>query len=1744
MKGQNRAHFNRYLTVSRKYFNASITELERLVQEHASHPAVLRTLYDELTYRSTDRARRLRAKAWALVDRTPSAPAGISGPLNHTGGDGAVTAIDRASQAPGPSSARDAVDADQALNEIEEKVQSPALIDALVEGDTAALEASRAILDSLEVTAGESAASVTDAATPDPQAQEAASANAEDARAPSMRAGADIPFLPLSDASDAPLAVVRTRQLFRFLRDIAQRNVPSRRTLREHDWSLALSSLPKHESITVGSVTVQTAEQATGPQVGVDAAPLVRVQRPTLTDAPSPPTGCAPWVVGFSNDPFAPEPTTRSELKRPRLDFEKTGDEETDALPVIEKLEANPVRAAALSAWQEDWRAWQLREQPAHQAMKVFLRLYELLGRIERESERVELMLGDGLLRRNSPVGPIDHPVLLQRVELQFDPDRLEFRIVDADQGPELYAGILQDDEGLSGDRLHRLQQELERAGFHPLGGDETEGFYRRLVILLSPNASVVSDDDRTPRGDAPTIRRDPVLFLRPRSFGMPAAMSRVLEDLENAETVPHSLSRVVGVDDTPIDPDGMIGADTAARFEMDAGVTEVMTSVGEPPDVLLSKPANLEQVKIARALERHGAVLVQGPPGTGKSHTIANLIGHLVAQGKRVLVTSHTTKALRVLREHIPETLRPLSVALLDQDLEGRNQLEQAVREIVQRTTASQEDALQREVDRLTGIRRRLMETVADLHEQLRAARAAEYEPVVVAGEAIEPVDAARFVRDERERHEWLPGPLVLGAPVPLSTEELRELYATNSALSPEEEHELDVSLPPRDQVVTTSVFGELISALGAEESWELARWWQRTASEPDEPELHALVTAVDEFRSALNAMAPWQRALVAAGRQGDSERDLWRQLGSQVTAALGEFNRTRPLLLDNQVDRFAGTKEDDGAIAEMCAHVAGGNTLGSMTLLFKPKWKQALSEWRVNGAPPSCKEHFEAIKAWCALHARRRALGMRWARQAVPVNLPPIDSLPEPTEPALAEYAGQFDRLTGWWSEHWGTIEARLAAVGFQWRSFRDAEVAQSTTTDPFERDIAIVTGALTSTLRARLAVARRLRAEGVLREQEALLRQYSSVIAGALRDALSLRDVAAWTAGRTALDDVSAKVEAWKRRRELLAKLRLAAPGWADAIHERKAMHGTSRVPDGMRAAWRWRQIAEELERRARVDERAVAKELERRRTELRETTCALIDRMTWLAQLRRTGDDARRALLGWADTQKRIGKGTGKRVPALQAEARQLLDKARDAVPVWIMSLARVAESFDPRGRKFDVVIVDEASQADTTGLLALYLAKRVVIVGDHEQVSPTAVGQKIDDAQRLIAQHLIGIPNAHLYDGQASIYDLARYNFGGNLALLEHFRCVPAIIEFSNQLSYNGQMRPLRDPSTASLPHVAEYVVPTHVLSTSSESAAKVNPREARCAAALLAAMHEMPEYAGYSFGAISLVGDEQAEEIQRHLLSLLGAQHLQARRFVAGNPAQFQGDERDVILLSMVDRPSMTGNRLPLRDTTMFKQRYNVAASRARNQLWLVHSLDPGRDLQPNDLRRRLIEHVRDPRAVSRAQAEATRRAESPFEVAVIQRLVAAGFRVIPQVEVGRYRIDMVVTDGKNRVALECDGDRFHPPEQIPEDIARQAVLERSGWRFIRLRGTRFYRDPDASMEWVFEELARLGVSPTGLLDAPTQDEGDTGLREAVVRRAWAIMQERGWAPSDPVQAGQDLGSDSQSLAEPTVIVA
>lgn len=1492
--------------------------------------------------------------------------------------------------------------------------------------------------------------------------------------------------MPELSSEQRQLVRERTLRLFRFLKAYAERREPLKRTLAEHEWTLRLRDLPQHPCVVVGEVLLngRMEESVEGAHNGA----LLTIRRPKLTEAPKPPNVLDDWLQSGWQDPSG-EVRVLAELHvRPGKDT------------VAVAFAADEQRSVALAEWRARWEAWARSERPAREAMRAFERLYHLYSRISRESERVELMLGDGQLRWRRDSERIDHPVLLQRVQLEFDADVPELRLVDADRAPELYGALLISPNGIQPQQLTQLRSELETRGYHPLERKATDGFLTRVAQLLGPHGKFSATPLGGPVTADPVIERDPVLFLRRRVSGFAAAFDRVLEELESDDVeIPPALIRLVGIESPPEQEDE----------------TKPHSPWGEPPDLLLSKPANAEQIAIARALERHRAVQVQGPPGTGKSHTIANLLGHMVANGKRVLVTSHTTKALRVLRQHIVEPLRPLAVAVLENDLEGRRQMEEAVRQILAKLTESSE-RLRRDVESLSADRSKLNAAIDEVTHDLETARAAEYRPIVVSGVSHGPAEAARWVRANRQGNDWIPGPLAPGAPLPLDVAEIGGLYASNARISPAEERELEAGLPRADEIPNAQAFAELVDQAPDNIEGDGQSYWTTAPEAAQLRALDSLHTLLRGISAEVTRLAPWEREVVKAGYAGGSDITLWQDLAQQIRAAHVVWDQAKPLLLehDPRIPDGLPTHELTAIYEEIEVHLSQGGTLGWLALWRRNAWKKVVSESRVNDDAPVVAEHFRALRAEANLLESRRKLKARWTRLAVPAGLPHFDSFGDAPEPALQDFAGQIEARLKTWHEWWRPLEQALDSSGLRWKQVRDDAIATSQPSHPFERDLNLITVRLPELVNRRMAVCRALRANRLLNDIGARLAQYRGPVVSALCDAVKRRDPQKYATVALQLERLREKMPLFEQRRAWLAKLRPVARAWATAIQDRVSPHDAETLPGDAAQAWQWRQLYEELEHRANLDEQALGRRLVQLQNDLRRTTAELIERKAWLAQVERVGLRARQALRGWADTQRRIGRGTGQRVPELLAEARRLLEEARDAVPVWIMPLSRVAESFQSSGRRFDVVIVDEASQADVTGLLAWYLGERVLVVGDDEQVSPLDVGQDTAATVALITEHLEGVPNAHLYDGRASIYNLAGQCFGGTIRLREHFRCMPAIIEFSNRLSYNGEIKPLRDPASAPPPHVVEYVVPAVI---AGRRDGKRNVAEARIMVALFKAMTEDAQYRGKTFGAISLLGDEQADLIQELAFEALGAVELESRRFAAGSAAQFQGDERDVILLSMVDSP--TGAPLRMRQEPHFKQRFNVAASRAKDQLWLVHSLDPERDLQPGDLRRELIAHMRDPEARLRKEREALARAESPFEEEVIRRLVTAGYEVTPQVWVGNYRIDMVVGPPQRQVAVECDGDRFHGIDQIPADMARQAVLERAGWRFVRIRGTRFFHDPDATMARVMSELEKLGVPKATSIPDERSSPG-TRLREAIERRAWEIMRELQWVPA------------------------
>jgi very-short-patch-repair endonuclease/energy-coupling factor transporter ATP-binding protein EcfA2 len=1483
---------------------------------------------------------------------------------------------------------------------------------------------------------------------------------------------------PQAEGSLVSKARDRARRLFEFIKRFEERRASPRRSIDDAAWKLGLADLPKHPSIRVGS-------DADGSD-----APLLSIQQPTSTPCPPPPSVLKDWLLTGWKEP---DRTVEVQRSRNRV---------VGAETVTERFEDAPSRTAALAEWEKARSAWAVAERPAREADAAFQAVLALWARLQREGEDLRVYLGDAFLiwqREGDTAGPINHPLVLLEVELRFDEKRRELSFVEGMGEPFLYSELLSGLDELEGQKRKVCREIVERCaeegGAHPLGGATTDRMIEQLGAVLGVREIAAPEGEPPVPSTHAVLHRQPTLLVVPPLVGVRAACDAFLEALASGVELPLALARIVeGEHDGP------------------AGDGE---GHGAPPglvstDLFFTQPANPAQEEIARRLEQSGTVLVQGPPGTGKTHTIANLLGHLLAQGKRVLVTAQTTKALRVLRAKVVEPLQPLCVSVLDSDLESRNELEHAVNGIIARLTrnASTFDA---EAATQKQMRDKLAAAVASKESQLREALRGEYEDIVVGGEGCPPAQAARALAGLSDQDDWVPGPLTRGFPAPLDDAELTELYRLNAEVTAADEALVLAGLPDPRALLASDEFAKLTGAIHQHQTPAPTRQlWPTGVRRPTIDAVEQVWRAAGAALEPLQTASDWQLAATEAGLRGAAHREVWDSLLAVIDQASNEYPRLRPLALEYEVVLTnIGPLDDTLRVAEeLLAHVERGGSTGWFARLGKSGWGQVLESVRVSGGPPSRVEHFRSLVALLRLERLRDLTRRRWTSLLGPVGHPIPDAHATTPETYTEAVAHDIRRALAWGRDQLEPVYSGLRALGVD----LGALLSETPTFPPHAEVRRMVTcfrDRVVPGLAYEVEAQQRALLEGRLEAGLAALPGFPALGAarGALQ-ALRSHDVGLYASSIEELWrlwNLRAPVD---RRQSLLHKVQQVAPTWAAALQTRTPKHAGPTPPGHAGEAWVHRQWAEELDRRQRTDVQQLQHDLGQVKDQLRDVTARLVENLAWGAQVRRTDHVQQRALMAWLNLVRRIGKGTGIRADEFKREAQRHMNDARGAVPVWIMPLSRVTESFQPGEDRFDVVILDEASQCDLKAVVAMTLANAVVVVGDDAQVSPVDVGQTVAGTRALQDEYLSDFKDRSLFDGRASAYEIAQRSFpGGLIRLVEHFRCVPDIIAFSNGLSYKHEIRPLREAKDA---RVFPPLIAHRVASGERPAEGNTNRPEALEVASLVVAATQMRGYDGLTMGVIGLLGDAQAKDIDTLLRQRLDAGEYKRRRIVCGNPAHFQGDERDVMFLSMVHSP---GDQGPLRllDTEDMKRRYNVAASRARDQLWVVHSLNLEKDLKPGDLRRRLLEHALDPKGI--AVADQRDRTESDFERRVFAALDERGYRLLSQVEVGAYRIDLVVEGSGSRVAVECDGDRFHPIETLDKDLERQAILERLGWRFLRLRGTAFYRHPEKEIERLCKRLKDLRVDPLGRgAEAPAAAVNE--VRDQAIRLAAEIRQQ------------------------------
>ena len=1475
-------------------------------------------------------------------------------------------------------------------------------------------------------------------------------------------------------------ATVLITRVLKFLQEFQRAKTPPLLDLDEQTWKYHFEKLPHHSLIQIGN-HFEYLKKLFDDENCVEGNFILKIGRPFESNCPPPSVVAENWLKpGWETPGVEPQVHTRKTYKN------------LVGKTVTEAFEDSPERVEAFEDWLGEREKWEASEINVHGALNVFNEYFDLWSKLRRESEKYQLFVADGMFCWESPEGAIHHPLLIQKIQLEFDSRVPEFVIRDAFDQPSLHTAILRF-LGIDGKNISQYQELLSQSQIHPLGGKGTSDFLKELVQGLWPDGLYFETSEDIEPTQSPYIYRHPLLYLGQSNQGFSDALEKYIQHLYQTDFIPESLVRIVGID-------------TGRSFKQKG--QESKTS-----EILLTKAANSEQERVIHQLDETGAVSVQGPPGTGKSHTIANLIGHLLAQNKSILVASHASKALRVVREQVVPTLRPLCVSLLDSDEESHKQLEESVTGIVDYLSRTSLKKINDDIERLEVKREKLRSRFTEIEEDLFNALASEYRNIKVCGGAkVTPAQAAQQIKRDEDLYAWLPGPIEHEPDFPLSVEDITALYDINSRLSAEDIEILKSTLPDPNEIPEPDEFREVFDAMTGLEQENLKKgqgFWQHDDQSAEQ--LRQLLDKVTQAMVIVDTETPWVMECIDAGRRDSEEKKLWQVLINLVEKLCAEIPAKEELVLSigPKVKSEKSSEEVIRICKEISAHLEKGKGLKKLTKMFKPEWKEVIESCRVDDGEASKVEHFQAIINHLEINMVREELRRRWDRQMEPLGCPESKKLGRRPEKTARQYIEKMKLAITWFDEIWNPCETLSEELGLNWKHLvKKAPVSSSAYSDLI-RLKEVVTGELQPVIETRIKYVRwkdlsETRQKWYDYFHSLPKKEASYVLTKVFRGAVKKGNYDHYLQAWQRLNELIDLKPAYEKRQHLLSELEPIALNWAAGIAEWQAPHNEGKAPADIQKAWTHRYLDQVLAQILNADFDALQEKLDTVNQKLQDVTAQYIEKKSWRAQLERTGLKQQQALNGWLALHKKMGRGTGKQVGKLKEEARKTLLECRQAVPVWIMPISRVLESFDLNTTKFDVLIVDEASQSDIRALSIFALARDVVVVGDHEQVSPYAVGLQTEKIQELIDEMLDDIPNKQLYDGKTSIYDLARQSFGGTIRLLEHFRCVPDIIQFSNHLCYNNEILPLRDPSATLLfPHLISH----HVPDASSHN--KINHQEALEIASLILAMCRMPEYEEQTFGVISMVGADQAVVIDTILRKRLTVAEYKKRRILCGNASQFQGDERDVILLSMVDSPA--GKPLHLRQRDEAKKVFNVASSRARNQLWVVHSLKPDKDLKPGDLRYKLIKHAQDPAGLRKKTIVKEEVFKSDLQRRVFNELQNQGYQALLNFELGTRTIDIVAQgEDRQRLAIQCDGECIKTEEDLSLEMDYYATLRRLDWDIFHIRATEYYTDPDKTLKRLLRRLNQAGITPKKT--EPDETKSDSpDLYEMVTKKAYNI---------------------------------
>lgn len=1301
------------------------------------------------------------------------------------------------------------------------------------------------------------------------------------------------------------------------------------------------------------------------------------------------------------------------------------------------------LKAIGCSVNKNSSKEWWLKvNKKCRRLYDQFLKLYLELKKTEKN---LEIVWGHGLIVWKFHGHKIVHPILTTKMKLNFDDKNEAFTLVPSGK-TIMETGIFEglDIPNLTG--ILQVENKLKDLTLDPRNIDYTERILREVAAYLSADGRVEKESINTDKVlsllESPIIYDTPVILIRKNNMRLwQGEISNIISEIDKGCRIPETIRALV--EDTKIEEN-----------EKDL---EEWKDVRR--DVFFPLSANYEQKELIKRISDNYGVVVQGAPGTGKSHTIVNLMCHLLAHGKRVLVTSQSENTLKVLTDKIPEQIKPLCLSVLGNDANSLEDLNESVKKIIDNMSADS-NRLYDEVENLKRELQLCRRNQNLLCMKFKEVQRIENQNIKFGNGECKIIDIAKWVKENEYKCSWVQDQISLEEDMPLTESEFDRLIGLLKEVSrgyKENFKAINIMLQklPSSNEICNSVYRFKELEENQENYIEALDGWRI----PDNNRCNydELLNLLEECKfkmeeldkdSFTNILEKYYSSKIIRESLNDVERKCndYMLMLEKIKIEL----RNHKVEIPNNIE----FNKDFGSLYE---RLSLRGRIGWLFKFIHREYTYITNECKVDGNPLENLQQASIIKLYLQQKSIFKELKNLWNNimKEYGGNL----TLSEGKELGLIvieEYVKKLNTVVNWDNNYKSQITLMLGKIsvpeGIDWY--------RKDTYDYLIKSILCIKKLEEyNNLKAYIEILKKV----LLNTDKAI----------ELKEAVEELDI---NKIKIALN----KIESFNRIKnkaleldKLINKLKIVCPATAEKITNE--WEGCRYNSSDWKKAWKWAKCNSLLKYICDLNPDLIEASMEEEKRREKILIEKIISKKAWYSQIIKTSESEKRSLFSWMQAVKRIGESSGKMLSEYRKIAQNEMEKCREAIPVWIMPLNRVIENVTISENLFDVVIFDESNQSDIFSICALMRAKKAVIVGDDKQISFDPVDIDQEFIHSLINKYLKNVPQREWFDLQISLYDTALRVFPNRLIFKEHFRCLPEIIGFGNERFYCNEIKQLRYPN--SYEDFYPTIVPVRVTGGYREQHKGINIPEAEFLVNKIVDCCKDKRYLGMTMGVISLLGEQQSQLIKSMIRERLGEEELVKRKIVCGDVYAFQGDERDIMFLSMVVSKNVQFAPIT-RDCDV--RRFNVATSRARNQMWVFYSIDTN-DISPECIRYSLLKYCLNYKKRNSRHKKVELSFMTKFQRDVYELIKSKGYSVEADIKLGQYKIDFVIDGIKNRVAVICDTDTNIDEHNWKEGIERKLELEQLGWIFCRIRGSEFYYNKEKAMEKLWDNLGEIG---------------------------------------------------------------